>query len=107
MDIARIKGANHCFGGPDVDGFLPLWVRLQRFTLEKEFADGTKQIIPGAPEMLMEFVPTDEERAKIARGENIFLSIVGTRPPPLMIYAGDPNGPDGPRPAGVQTVTIG
>ena len=43
------------------------------------------------PRMLCAFKPTLEECAALARGECIYLSILGTVFPPVLLTVGDPN----------------
>jgi len=76
MDIGSIKGHTHEYGAPPgmEDIVHPLRVRLMQ--------EGPLFFL------VSEWVPTAEERARIAAGENIFLAVMGTGMPPVMLTVG-------------------
>lgn len=69
MEIAQIKGATRVLGVSQGYRGLPI--------VDTVFGD--------SPAMVSEWVPSDEERASIAGGKNIFLSVLGTSHPPVLL----------------------
>lgn len=73
MNIAHIKGATRVLGESQGYRGLPI--------VDTMFGDD--------PAMVSEWVPSADERAAIAGGKSIFLSILGTQHPPVLIEVDD------------------
>lgn len=59
-------------------------------TIRTALKDGT---VFEASCMVVRMVPTRAEREAIARGEDVFIRMLGTMPPPLTVGVGDPDTP--------------
>jgi len=72
MEIAMIEGATRVLGESQGYRGLPI--------VDTVFGD--------APAMISEWIPSAEEAAAIANGKSIFLSVLGTQHPPVLIEVG-------------------
>lgn len=69
MRIAHIKGATRVLGESQGYRGLPI--------VDVMFGD--------SPAMVSEWSPSDDERAGIAAGKNVYLSVLGTGHPPVLL----------------------
>lgn len=72
MNIAHIEGATRVLGVSQGYRGLPI--------VDTLFGD--------APAMISEWLPSADERAAIAGGKSIFLSVLGTQHPPVLLEVG-------------------
>ncbi len=79
MEIGRIEGATRTIG--ESQGYLGLPIKDELIDCP---VNG-----PNTPRMLTAWMPNEEERAAIAAGAPIFLSIHGRQHPPVMLIVGD------------------
>lgn len=72
MEIATINGATRVLGESQGYRGLPI--------VDTDF--------DGSPAMISEWVPSMDERLLIANGKSIFLSVLGTQHPPVLLEVG-------------------